>query len=292
LKGNQVLTVWDTQTHQVGAQPQGNPSAQAFGAGIAWSRDGRYLAYNQGGTIHIWDTRTSDLVGQMVGHDGDVLDLEWSSDDAYIASGGNDNTVKIWDTKTFESVNGHALHQNIVNNLAWSHDDAYLVSADRGRQGATLYLWDVKKRRQAGVFKNQRRLRGVVWSPRELRFAVASSDSLVRVFDPQADPDLAAPLVLRGHTNEVGSVAWSPDGLRIASAYMDRTLRIWDARTGLQVLSITLENDVMSMDWSLDGGKIVIGQRDGVIRIFDATHGYRQDELRVMNEEAGQPSTR
>ena len=66
----------------------------------------------------------------------------------------------------------------------------------------------------------------VAFSPDGRRFATASMDKTVKVWDLQTGEEL---LTLKGHTDFVTSVAFSPDGHRLISASMDRTVRIWDA---------------------------------------------------------------
>jgi WD40 repeat protein/serine/threonine protein kinase len=66
----------------------------------------------------------------------------------------------------------------------------------------------------------------VAFNPDGRRFATASMDKTVKIWDFQTGQEL---LTLKGHTHFVTSVAFSPDGRRLFSASSDRTVRIWDA---------------------------------------------------------------
>jgi WD40 repeat protein len=66
----------------------------------------------------------------------------------------------------------------------------------------------------------------VAFSPDGRRFATASMDKTVKIWDLQTGQEL---LTLKGHTHFVTSVAFSPDGRRLFSTSSDRTVRVWDA---------------------------------------------------------------
>lgn len=65
----------------------------------------------------------------------------------------------------------------------------------------------------------------VVWSPGGKRFASASSDAIIKIWDTVRRSVL---YTLQGHTQHGSSLAWSPDGKRIASSSEDATIKIWD----------------------------------------------------------------
>jgi WD40 repeat protein len=64
-------------------------------------RNGSYLASAfQGGLLYIYDINTGGLITSLIGHSGNVNELELINDDL-LASAGDDNTVRIWDLKTY-----------------------------------------------------------------------------------------------------------------------------------------------------------------------------------------------
>ena len=72
---------------------------------------------------------------------------------------------------------------------------------------------------------------GVAFSPDGKRFATASSDDTVKIWNVWGEEERT----LIGHTAAVVAVSWSPDGKTIASGGNDQTIRLWDARTGKPV---------------------------------------------------------
>ena len=66
---------------------------------LALSNDYRLVAFTErhGKTIEIWETASGTKRGELIGHDGTVADLAFSSDDRQLASSSEDTTVLVWD---------------------------------------------------------------------------------------------------------------------------------------------------------------------------------------------------
>ena len=59
-------------------------------------------------------------VSTLRGHSGDVLDLDWSPDDQYLASSSVDNTIRIWNMLNMpESVAVLKGHTGLVKGISW-----------------------------------------------------------------------------------------------------------------------------------------------------------------------------
>ena len=67
------------------------------------------------------------------------------------------------------------------------------------------------------------------------RLAATSDDGTVHVWDLDKP---AAPMVLRGHSQEVNSVVFGPGDRRIATASQDQTIKLWDTVTGEEVFTL------------------------------------------------------
>ena len=88
-------------------------------------------------------------------------------------------------------------------------------------------MWDAatgKERKAPGY--TQAGSSAVAYSPDGRRFAAASRDGTIHVWDVTTEQELRQ---LPGHTDAVAALAWSPDGLILASASYDSTVRLWDA---------------------------------------------------------------
>jgi WD40 repeat protein len=65
----------------------------------------------------------------------------------------------------------------------------------------------------------------LAFRPDGQRFATASDDRTVKLWDPETGQEV---FTLRGHTRCVLCVAFSPDGQRLVTGSIDRTAKVWD----------------------------------------------------------------
>ncbi|KAI5742936.1 hypothetical protein M8J77_012801 [Diaphorina citri] len=124
---------------------------------VRWSNSGRYLA--SGGDdklIMIWTiskSQGSTIFGgkgkvniehwkcshTLHGHTGDVLDIAWSPQDAWLATASVDNNIIIWNVERFpEVVTVLRGHTGLVKGVTWDPVGKYLSSQGDDR---TLRIW-------------------------------------------------------------------------------------------------------------------------------------------------------
>ncbi|XP_055322411.1 chromatin assembly factor 1 subunit B [Sitodiplosis mosellana] len=125
---------------------------------VRWSPSGQYLASADEEAIFIWKLKgendpglfddsseanreTWNIFKTLRGHLDDVLDLSWSLDSLYLASGEVGCTAMVWDVMKGKSKLLLNEHKNFVQGVAWDPKDKYLatISSDR-----TLRFFDSK----------------------------------------------------------------------------------------------------------------------------------------------------
>lgn len=52
----------------------------------------------------IWDLSTDALLNELKGHQENIMNLDWSPDGQFIASGSMDGIVKLWSTKAYVNI--------------------------------------------------------------------------------------------------------------------------------------------------------------------------------------------
>ena len=67
-------------------------------------------------------------VRQLLGHEGGVQSVDYSSDGRFVVSGSGDKTVRIWDVGTGECVKTLKGHTGEVFGVSFSPNNQYVVS--------------------------------------------------------------------------------------------------------------------------------------------------------------------
>lgn len=96
-----------------------------------------------------------------------------------------------------------------------------------GSDDFTLFLWNPveDKKPLARLTGHQQPVNHLAFSPDGRRFASASFDKKVKVWDGRTGAFLAT---LNGHVGAVYQVAWSADSRLLVSASKDSTVKLWE----------------------------------------------------------------
>ncbi len=76
----------------------------------------------------------------LIGHDGDVLRICFSSDGKTIASCSFDKTIKLWNSENGKLNTTLKGHEDIVRGICYSQDGKTLASCSDDK---TIKLWDL-----------------------------------------------------------------------------------------------------------------------------------------------------
>ncbi len=244
---------WDVERHTTTIIP--SPLRAYHLIAAALSHDGRMLA--TGGydrlahqpVVAVWDTveeRWFDTQLRVIpprGWRDNVLSLDFSPDDVYLAGGGT--FVRIWRVARSDG----DLRATLVLTLPRSGGTAQAVAY--GTRPLHLRNGD---RIPLGYL------------------AVAYEDATIRLWQLRATHQTitaTAFLTLTGHTGAVRALAFSPTEPLLASASEDKTIRLWDLTRGQAILTLVgHEAEVTSLAFSADGQTLLSGSRDLTVRLW------------------------
>ncbi len=114
-------------------------------------------------------------------------------------------------------------------------------------------------------------VRSIAWHPDDRRFACASEDSTIKIWDKESRECL---LTMRGHEREARYVCFSPDGKKLLSCGNDGLAFSWDTQTGdcLEIFE-GHHGPVTCALWSKEGSLVFTASEDASIKVWDSAHG-------------------
>ncbi|KAK0524739.1 hypothetical protein OC842_005739 [Tilletia horrida] len=225
--------------------------------------------------------RTSSLSSPIISlsdaHAGEILDVRFSPDGAYLAAASADRSISLWETyganRNLGLLQGHS---KAVTALAWSGAASaaapprlFSASVD-----GTLIVWSPLK----GV--KERRLRGhsatintVVWcargaaaaSGREV-VASGSDDGWVLLWDPEE----RNPIDKLEIGYPVTALAFSEDGKQLFVGSVDNDIHVYDLAKKQVVYDLWGHTDTITfLSLSPSGNELLSGSLDSTLRVWD-----------------------
>ena len=256
------IRVWD-----VGTGKQLSTIKSDWGVyGIAWSKNGKYVATVGSKTLHLYEVGTGkEMKSVPLPHPFVYQVLLTPKGDRAITS-GTDKAVRVWDLATGKEVASNQDSGAQVRGLALTPDGKHVVAACGDGFVRVIEVETGRLvQRLSGTHAGGARF--VAVSPDGKRIASVGADDVVKLHDAQTGEELKA---LKGHgKGGCHGVAFSPDGKRVLSAGYDHTARLWDVASGkeLQVLD-GHEGPVSQVAFLPDGGYAVTSSFDRTLRTW------------------------
>lgn len=185
------------------------------------------------GLVFNHDVRVAEhKVAELVSHTSEVCGLEWRSDGAQLATGGNDNLVSIWDARSlsvpkFTKTN----HKAAVKALAWCPWNMNLLATGGGSYDRHIHFWNSTSGARVNSIDTGSQVTSLRWSP-HYREIVSSSGFPDNSLSIWSYPTLVRNIEIPAHESRVLHSCLSPDGQMLATA---GEFGYGDAASGCQV---------------------------------------------------------
>lgn len=183
------VKIWDGETHSFDVTLPGSPTERDVGH-LAWSSDGRYLAYSG---------------------------FQFSRD--YV--------ISIWDAATGQGLSDYEADMSRVNGISWHPSGSAIAYADDlNRVTVAGVLPEGGVAYQAGFAAAPGgHAFAVAWNPAGTELALGGSDGHIYLWNPVRNE---AQVFSISHEDDVIQVAWLPDGERLMSLSREGIVRIWN----------------------------------------------------------------
>ncbi|KAG8937395.1 hypothetical protein FRC03_008191, partial [Tulasnella sp. 419] len=128
------IIIWDTDTGTVQSRLQYPDTISS----IAFSPDGKLLAFASGREVIIWDYKSRTLLRKL---EGEAFYVTFSRDGRFIATGRGNGQIVTWDITSDSQIGISNGHTKLVVSLAVSPDGSRIIS---GSEDGTAAVWDMK----------------------------------------------------------------------------------------------------------------------------------------------------
>jgi cell division cycle protein 20 (cofactor of APC complex) len=180
------------------------------------------------GLVFNHDVRIAEhKVAELVSHTSEVCGLEWRSDGAQLATGGNDNLVSIWDARSlavpkFTKTN----HKAAVKALAWCPWNLNLLATGGGSYDRHIHFWNASTGARVNSIDTGSQVTSLRWSThyREIVSTSGFPDNSLSIW---SYPTLVRNVEIPAHESRVLHSCLSPDGQMLATAAADESLKFW-----------------------------------------------------------------
>ncbi|KAI9720291.1 MAG: ubiquitin-protein transferase activating protein [Chrysothrix sp. TS-e1954] len=180
------------------------------------------------GLVFNHDVRIAEhKIAELVSHVGEVCGLEWRSDGAQLATGGNDNLVSIWDARSLNAPKfSKTNHRAAVKALSWCPWQPNLLATGGGSHDRHIHFWNTTTGARTNSIDTGSQVTSLRWSTHYKEIASSSGfpDNSISIW---SYPSLVKNTEIPAHESRVLHSCLSPDGQMLATAAADESLKFW-----------------------------------------------------------------
>ena len=216
---------------------------------------------------------TGNVINELNGVNGKVLDASYSKNGDYIVTASSDQTAIIWkaDGTKLAVLSGHT---GPVNTARFNPDSNLVITASEDK---TARLWKLDGTPLQPVLTLPDAVGSAVFCPDGTQILTAGWDGNAYLW--KMDGTLLS--TLKGHTSTIVTAEFSPNGKQIITTSIDATARLWDPSGQLFTILEGHTGWITSAVFSLDSSRILTTSWDGTARIWSSftSTGQMMDEV-------------
>ncbi|KAJ5089335.1 WD40 repeat-like protein [Penicillium argentinense] len=222
--GTGEIQIWDVEEGSKLRSMYGHDSRVGV---MGWSKH-TLSSGARSGLVFNHDVRVAQhKVAELVSHTSEVCGLEWRSDGAQLATGGNDNLVNIWDARSLSAPKfTKTNHRAAVKALSWCPWQLNLLATGGGSYDRHIHFWNTTTGARTNSIDTGSQVTSLRWS-NHYREIVSSSGFPDNSLSIWSYPTLVRNVEIPAHETRVLHSSLSPDGQMLATAAADESLKFW-----------------------------------------------------------------
>ncbi|MBN4054969.1 WD40 repeat domain-containing protein [Acidimicrobium ferrooxidans] len=262
-RSGDAIRLWDVATARLRLRIDGSGDERfRFSPG-----GGRLAVATRDRIVRIWDTVTGRVLAVCVGHEGDVLALDWSPDGRLLATGGRDRVVHLWASasgKRLRVLTGGA--RRPFTALAFSPDGKSLATANEDRR---IRRFETASGKLLQVILTEAGMTALSYSP-DGQTLVGLAQAWLWLWNLNSGklrPGFAG-------LTPVDSLAFSADSKQLALGRGSR-LQLWELSKARVIRSLTMPGAYSSTVHFTRAGRLVgsLRGKKGSLRSWDLRSG-------------------
>lgn len=193
-----------------------------------------------------------------------VNSLIWTPEGRRCITGTQSGEFTLWNGTQFNFETIIQAHESPVRSMQYAHNENWLLT---GEDDGKLKYWKPNLECVKAEPAHKEAVRGIAFSPSDLKFASCSDDSTIKVWD---FPTCKSEVTMTGHGGDVKSCDWHPTKAVLASGSKDGLVKVWDAKTGRNIATLHgHRNTVMQTLWNANGNWLLSACRDQSLKVTD-----------------------
>uniref|UniRef100_A0A8D1FBT3 WD repeat domain 1 n=1 Tax=Sus scrofa TaxID=9823 RepID=A0A8D1FBT3_PIG len=214
-----------------------------------YAPSGFYIASGDvSGKLRIWDTTQKEhlLKYEYQPFAGKIKDIAWTEDSKRIAVVGEGRekfgAVFLWDSGS--SVGEITGHNKVINSVDIKQSRPYRLATGSDDNCAAFFEGPPFKFKFT-IGDHSRFVNCVRFSPDGNRFATASADGQIYIYDGKTGEKVCSLGGSKAHDGGIYAISWSPDSTHLLSASGDKTSKVWDVNVNSVVNTFTMGSNVL-----------------------------------------------
>ncbi|MEE6462497.1 hypothetical protein FKM82_001614, partial [Ascaphus truei] len=214
-----------------------------------YAPSGFYIASGDvSGKLRIWDTTQKEhlLKYEYQPFAGRIKDIAWTEDSKRIAAVGEGRekfgSVFLWDSGS--SVGEITGHNKVINTVDLKQTRPYRLVTGSDDNCSAFFEGPPFKFKFT-ISDHARFVNCVRFSPDGNRFASASADGQIFLYDGKTGEKVCALGGAKAHDGGIYAISWSADSAHLLSSSGDKTAKIWDVAANAAVTTFKLGSDVL-----------------------------------------------